>query len=70
MSILFLIYILVCLKTGLGVHWYDWAIFCFIEVIAIIRLLYTEEVRKAYNKGVAEAYKDVPSTKGDIFKDV
>jgi len=70
MAIFFLIYILVCFKTGLGVHWYDWTIFAFLEIVAIIRLLYTEEVRKAYDKGVTEAYKDIPPIRNDLFKDV
>jgi len=66
MPIIFLIYILVCYKTGLEVYWYDWVLFVLLEIFAVARLLYTEDVKKAYQRGLREGEENT----GDIFSDV
>ena len=67
MGIFFLIYILVCYKTGLSVYWYDWVIFGLLELFSLARILYTEEVKKAYDHGVLVGSAQEEE---DIFSDV
>ena len=54
MPILFLIYILVCYKTGLEVYWYDWTIFALLEIIDVVKLLFSNHIKESYNKGLRE----------------
>ena len=70
MAILFLIYILVCLKIDLPVYWYEWVIFAFLEIVAIAKTLFTDEVKDAYNKGVREGMRETQEDQENIFSDV
>ena len=46
MSMLILIYILVCHKTGLGVEWYDWVLFTITFIASVVEALIKREVQK------------------------
>ncbi len=70
MPIIFLIYILVCYKTGLEVYWYDWVLFVLLEIFAVARILYTEDVKKAYQRGLQAGHGEEEEKTGDIFSDV
>lgn len=60
MAILFLIYILICYKIDLPVYWYDWTIFAFLEIVAIAKMLFTDEVKESYEKGLREGMQGPP----------
>ncbi len=70
MAILFLIYILACLKFNMPVYWYEWAIFAFLEIVAIVKTLFTDQVKDAYNKGVREGMREIQEEQENIFSDV
>ena len=46
MSMLILLYILVCHKTGLGVEWYDWVLFTITFIASVVEGLIKREVQK------------------------
>ena len=61
MAILFLIYILVCYKTGLEVYWYDWVLFGILEALEVIRLLFSNHIKESYEKGLREGMMEQPT---------
>jgi hypothetical protein len=70
MVTLFLIYILVCFKLNLPVHWYEWVILAILAFITTAEALFSDEVRYAYNKGVREGLREIKEEKDNIFSDV
>ena len=69
MAILFLIYMLVCFKTGLPLYWYDWLILVFLELYSLVSMLYSNSIKEAYERGFNEGHGPVEA--GDnIFSDV
>ena len=70
MPIIVLLYILICYKTGLPVYWYDWTLFVLLEIYAVCRVLFSHQVKEAYNKGVVEGARDRVDPTDNIFSDV
>ena len=68
MSMLILIYILVCHKTGLGVEWYDWVLFTITFIASVVEGLIKREVQKRLLKpseaeGADSYFKDLFNSK-------
>ena len=70
MAILVLLYILICYKIGLPVYWYDWTLFALLVIEAACRVLFSSQVKEAYDKGVREGARDNLDPTDNIFTDV
>ena len=64
MSMLILLYILVCHKTGLGVEWYDWSLFG----VCLFANLVEASVRKKIQAGLTAIQDN--NTEDFNFKDL
>jgi len=70
MAIFVLLYILICYKIDLPVYWYDWTLFALLEIYAIGGVLFSQQVKEAYNKGVVEGSRTILDPTDNIFSDV
>jgi len=70
MAIFVLLYILICYKIDLPVYWYDWTLFALLEIYAVCRVLFSSQVKEAYDKGVREGARDNLDSTDNIFTDV
>ena len=70
MAILVLLYILICYKIDLPVYWYDWTLFALLEIYAVCRGLFTQQVKEAYEKGVREGTRSILDPTDNMFSDV
>ena len=70
MAIFVLLYILICYKTGLPVYWYDWTLFALLEIYAVCRVLFSGQVKEAYDKGVREGARTDLDPTDNMFTDV
>ena len=70
MAILVLLYILICYKIGLPVYWYDWTLFALLEIYAICMVLFSQQVKEAYAKGVREGSRTILDPTDNMFSDV